>query len=60
MYEEHEITRVISEYFREIFTSNGNVPYTQLQDLLTCKVTSEMNRVLTSIPSDLEIAEEVA
>lgn len=48
---------MISEYFKEIFTSNGNMSFTQLHDLLTCKVTPEMNQILTTIPSDSEIAE---
>ncbi|KAL0799496.1 hypothetical protein Bca101_054671 [Brassica carinata] len=55
VYEEQDITRVISEYFNRIFTTNGNTSFTQLQGLLTPKVTPEMNKMLTSIPSDSEV-----
>ena len=60
VYEEHEISRVISDYFQKIFTFNGNHAFTQLQGLLTCKVTPEMNQMLNTIPSDSEIKEAMA
>lgn len=55
VYEEHDIARVISLYFAKIFTSNGNESFSQLQGLLSKKVTPEMNAMLTTIPSDSEI-----
>lgn len=58
-YEESEIARVISNYFTQIFTSNGNSSFTQIQGLITRKVTPEMNIMLTAIPSDSEIREAV-
>lgn len=57
VYEEHEIARVISTYFTQIFTSNDNNSFTQIHGLLTRKVTPEMNSMLTAIPSDSEIKE---
>ncbi|WZZ38588.1 hypothetical protein YC2023_034847 [Brassica napus] len=59
VYEEEDIARVISGYFTQIFTSNGNVSFEQIQGLLTKKVTPEMNTLLTNIPSDSEIREAV-
>lgn len=59
MYEEHEIARVISAYFTQIFTSNGSTSFSQIQGLLTRKVTPEMNAMLTTIPSDSEILDAV-
>lgn len=59
VYEEQEIAWVISDYFTKIFTSNGNNSFSQLQNLLTPKVTPEMNAMLTSIPSDSEITAAV-
>lgn len=60
MYEEKDITHVISEYFRGIFTSNSNDPFTQIHGLIKSRVTPKMNRMLTSIPSDSEIPEATA
>jgi len=57
VYEEQQIGRVISDYFTQIFTSNGNGSFTQIQGLLARKVTPEMNEMLTTIPSDSEIRE---
>lgn len=60
VYEEKDITHVISEYFRGIFTSNSNDPFTQIHGLIKSRVTPKMNRMLTSIPSDSEIPEATA
>lgn len=57
VYDDQDITKVISEYFQQIFTSNGNTDFSQLHGLLSCKVTPEMNQMLIAIPSDLEIRE---
>ncbi|XP_056862666.1 uncharacterized protein LOC130510404 [Raphanus sativus] len=59
VYEEKDITRVISDYFTQIFSTNGNNSFSQIQDLLSRKVTPEMNEMLISIPSDSEIREVV-
>lgn len=59
VYEEEQIARVISDYFTQIFTSNGNESFSQIQGLLAKKVTPEMNERLISIPSDSEIREAV-
>lgn len=59
VYEEQDITRVISDYFTQIFNTNGNESFSQIQDLLSTKVTPEMNEMLTTIPSDSEIREGV-
>ena len=56
-YEEPDITRVISEYFQGIFTSNGNSSFSQLHGLLSRRVTPEMNQMLITIPSESEIKE---
>ena len=57
VYEEQDITRVISDYFTQIFKTNGNESFSQIQDLLSQKVTPEMNAMLITIPSDSEIRE---
>ncbi|KAL0884467.1 hypothetical protein Bca101_008448 [Brassica carinata] len=59
VYEEHDISRVISEYFQNIFTSNGNEDFSLIRGLLSRKVTPEMNQKLTTIPSNSEIKEAV-
>lgn len=59
VYEEQQIARVISNYFTQIFTTNGNESFSQIQGLLAKKVTPEMNEVLIAIPSDSEIREAV-
>ncbi|KAJ0230083.1 hypothetical protein HA466_0311140 [Hirschfeldia incana] len=59
VYEEEDITRVISNYFNQIFTSSGNGSFARIQGLLTRKVTPEMNAMLTAVPSDSEIKEAV-
>ena len=59
VYEEQDITRVISNYFTQIFTTNGNDSFSQIQGLLRKKVSPDMNRMLTAIPSDSEIREAV-
>lgn len=48
---------MISDYFQQIFTSNGNSSFAQLHGLLAQRVTPEMNKMLTTIPSDSEIKE---
>lgn len=50
---------MISDYFTQIFKTNGNDSFTQIQGLLHHKVTPEMNLMLTAIPSDSEIREAV-
>ena len=50
---------MISDYFTQIFKTNGNDSFTQIQGLLSNKVTPEMNEALIAIPSDSEIREAV-
>lgn len=59
VYEESDITRLISEYFTQIFKTNGNASFLQIQNLLDRLVTPEMNERLIMIPSDSEIREAV-
>ncbi|XP_056842911.1 uncharacterized protein LOC130495527 [Raphanus sativus] len=56
-FNEDQICSVISAYFNNIFSSNGNHDFSRLDSLLSCKVTDEMNQHLTGIPSDSEIRE---
>ena len=55
VYEEPQIAAVISDYFKEIFTSSANTDFTTISSILSSKVTDEMNAMLTAIPSDSEI-----
>lgn len=54
-YEEPQIADVISDYFKEIFTSSANTDFAAISSILSSKVTDEMNAMLTAIPSDSEI-----
>ena len=53
--EEPQMAVVISDYFGDIFKSNGNTNFSAIAGILSCKVTEEMNSSLTTIPSDSEI-----
>ncbi|XP_010474119.1 PREDICTED: uncharacterized protein LOC104753583 [Camelina sativa] len=55
MYEEKEITEVISNYFQDIFTSHEGDRQSAIQEALTPCVTPEMNEALIDIPSATEI-----
>ena len=55
VHEEPQIAEVITEYFNEIFTSNGTSDFSALSSILSCKVSAEMNEALTTLPSDSEI-----
>lgn len=59
VFKEPEIASVISGYFSEMFKSSGHTDFSDLQNILTPRVTPEMNATLTSIPSDSEIMEAV-
>ena len=50
---------MISSYFTQLFTSNGNTNFDQIKGLLPRKVTPEMNASLILIPSGSEIRDAV-
>lgn len=55
VFEEHQIASVITEYFKDMFTTNGNSDFSALSSILSCRVTAAMNETLTALPSDSEI-----
>ena len=57
VYEEEQISGVVADYYRTLFTTNGNQNFSIVDEVIDKKITPEMNRCLTSIPSELEIRE---
>lgn len=55
MYEEHQIATVVTDYFKDIFTSRGHSDFSALTSILSNRVSTEMNETLTTIPNDSEI-----
>lgn len=54
-YKEDDIASVISEYFQNIFSTNGDANLDVVAEVIQSCITSEMNDRLIRIPSDVEI-----
>lgn len=54
-YKEKDIARVITEYFKTMFSSIGQVQLDVVEDIIQPCVSPEMNATLIAIPSDDEI-----
>ena len=57
VYEEEQISGVVADYYRTLFTTNGNQNFSIVDEVIDKMITPEMNRCLTSIPSEMEIRE---
>lgn len=55
VYEEPQIVTVISDYVRDIFNSVGDGDFSDIQNILSPRVTDEMNMSFTALPSESEI-----
>lgn len=56
-HEEEQIARVVADFYRDMFSSNGNRDFSLVDRVIEKKVTPEMNCFLTTLPSLEEIRE---
>lgn len=57
VFEEKQIATVIADFYKGLFTSNGNQIFSTVEQVIERKITPEMNSFLTTIPSPAEIRE---
>ena len=55
VFEEPQLVSVIAAYFRDIFSTVGDGDFSEIQNILSPRVTEEMNRSLTALPRESEI-----
>ncbi|KAJ4898014.1 Reverse transcriptase domain-containing protein [Raphanus sativus] len=58
-FEEKQITQTIASFYQDIFSSRSTGDLSVVREVLTPKVTPEMNHLLIAVPSDLEIKQAV-
>lgn len=58
-FEEQQIVQTISRFYQDLFSSSSTGDLRVVQEVLSPKVTTEMNQTLIAIPTDLEIKDAV-